>query len=300
MMDKEKQNVLVIGATGTLGSKVVDVLLTRGKQVRALVRMGSDAARLEAKGVEIVRGDMLDYATLLPAMTNMDALITTAIGYSRRRKNDTAQTDDLGNRNLVDAAHAVGLPLFVFTSVLNAHKAPKVSHFFQKTVVEDYLQTTGVPFVSIRPPGFVDQVLTKNVIENGKLMSPFNPDARASIILADDVARYLAWAVDEPRAIGQRIPVAAETPVSFNEMAAILSRLTGKIIKVQSLPQIMMKLMMPVMGLFNPIMREMPAMMAFIASGDYIADTTLQHDLFDVRSTEDTLRQWLVNHHMLP
>ncbi len=300
MTGNEKQKVLVVGATGTLGGKVVDALLERGKQVSALVRPGSDASKLEAKGIRITRGDMLDYESLAPAMSGMDALVTTAIGYSQRRKNDTTKTDDLGNRNLVDAAKAAHLPLFVFTSVLNAHKATKVSHFFQKTVIEDYLQNAGVPFVSIRPPGFVDQVLTKSAVEQGILRSPFNPDAKASIILADDVARYLAMTVDEPRAVGQRIAVAAESPDSFNDMAAILSRLTGKSIIVQSTPQFMMKLMMPVMGLFNPMMREMPAMIDFIASGDYIADTTLQSRLFDVRSTEDTLRQWLVINNLLP
>ncbi|MGW0877891.1 NmrA family NAD(P)-binding protein, partial [Streptomyces sp. NPDC002740] len=51
--------VLVVGATGSLGGKVVDELLERGKKVRALVRPASDASRLESRGVQIARGDML-------------------------------------------------------------------------------------------------------------------------------------------------------------------------------------------------------------------------------------------------
>jgi len=297
---KSTNRVLVVGGTGFLGGKVVDQLLARGKTVRTLVRPGSDTTNLQAKGVEIVRGDMLDTDTLPPAMQGVDALITTAIGYSRRRKSDSEKTDDVGNRNLIDAAKQGGLPLFVFTDVLNAEKAQNVSHFYQKVIIEDYLEQSDVPFVSIRPPGFIDQVLSEEDISRGRIMAPFAADAKASIILADDVARYLAMSVDVPEAVGQRIPVAAETPISFGEIAAILSRLSGRSIRLQSPPGWMMKLALPVMGLFNPMMREMPAMMDFIASGDYIADTRLQRQLFDIRSTEDTLRQWLAQHDLLP
>lgn len=52
--------VLVIGGTGMLGGQVVTALVDRGKPVRALVRPGSDASRLESLGVEIARGDMMD------------------------------------------------------------------------------------------------------------------------------------------------------------------------------------------------------------------------------------------------
>ena len=50
MTDTGPGPVLIVGGTGSLGGKVVDELLARGKQVRALVRPGSDATRLEAKG----------------------------------------------------------------------------------------------------------------------------------------------------------------------------------------------------------------------------------------------------------
>ena len=278
---------------------MVDHLLRRGKQVRALVRPGSDALELERKGIEVIRGDMLQPATLPPAMQTMDALITTAIGYSRRRRTDDETTDDIGNRNLINAAQQTGLSRFVFTGVLNAEKATNVPHFHQKARIEDYLEQSGVPFVSIRPPGFIDQVLSVADIEKGHITAPFAADARASIILADDAARYLALSVDTPGAAGHRIPVAAETPVSFQEIAQIISNLTGRSIHLRNPPAWLMKVMSPVLGLFNPMMQDMPAMMDFIASGDYIADTRLQARLFDIRSTEDTLRQWLQAHDLL-
>src|SRR5215207_6752073 len=92
--------VLVVGGTGMLGGQVVTELLNRGRQVRALVRPGSDASRLESAGVEIARGDMMDQESLLHAMAGADAVVTTAAGYTRHSKGDTPETDTVGNSNL--------------------------------------------------------------------------------------------------------------------------------------------------------------------------------------------------------
>ncbi len=198
---------LVVGATGNLGGRVVKSLLTRGKRVRALVREGTDPSRLAAQGVEIVRGDMLDRASLDHAMDGASALVTTAIGYLRRRKGDSlASVDDRGNRNLVDAARSARLDRFVFTSILTCDKARNVPHFWQKKIIEDYLEASGVPFVSLRPGAFFggSDFWAKD-LKKGRIMAFGSPTTRWSSIAVDDVARYLAFAVEEPRAVGHRI-----------------------------------------------------------------------------------------------
>src|SRR5437762_2340773 len=128
--------VLVIGGTGDLGGRVVRELLSRGKRVRALVRSGTDATTLEKQGVEIVRGDMLDPASLDPAMRGASAVVTTAIGYSHRKKGDSLTTDYAGNRNLVDAAKRTSVPRFVLTSILQCDLASDVPHFWAKKEAE--------------------------------------------------------------------------------------------------------------------------------------------------------------------
>jgi uncharacterized protein YbjT (DUF2867 family) len=147
----ETPPVLVVGATGFLGGQVVDELLARGKEVRALVRPGSDASKLEAKGVEIARGDMLDVESLVAAMTGADAVITTAAGYTRRRKN-AQEIDTVGNANLARAASRAGVRRFVFTSILTSDQTPNVSHFWHKKLAEDKLEELGVPFVALLAP----------------------------------------------------------------------------------------------------------------------------------------------------
>ncbi|MET8872260.1 NAD(P)H-binding protein [Nocardia sp. NPDC004604] len=106
----------MVGATGHLGSQVVDELRARGKNVRALVRPATGATRSAARGVQIARGDMLDPASLLAAMDGADAVITTAAGYTGSNKNAT-EIDTVGNANLATAASQAGVRRFVLTSM---------------------------------------------------------------------------------------------------------------------------------------------------------------------------------------
>src|SRR6266567_874479 len=205
----EPSTVLVVGATGDLGGRAVDALLARGRRVRELGREGTDPSRLAAKGVEIARGDMLDPASLEKAMSGSSAVVTTAAGYTRRRKGDSLEkVDDLGNRNLVDAAKKTGIRRFVFTSILTCDQARDVPHFWQKKLIEDYLEASGTPFVALRPGAFLGGGSARfflRGLRKGRMMTFGSPTVRWTYVHPDDVARYLALAVDDPRAVGRRI-----------------------------------------------------------------------------------------------
>jgi uncharacterized protein YbjT (DUF2867 family) len=203
----ENEPVLVVGGTGMLGGQVVTALLSRGKRVRALVRPASDAARLERAGVQIARGDMMDPASLVPAMDGADAVVTTAAGYTRHSKGDTAEIDTIGNSNLVDAAHKTGVRRFVLTSILTCDQTPQVPHFWHKKLVEDRLEHLGVPFVALRPGAFLDMMtrMGGDPFAKGRLMWFGSPAIPLTFVLTRDVAGYLADAVDAPGVDGQRI-----------------------------------------------------------------------------------------------
>jgi hypothetical protein len=69
--------------------------------VRARMR-----APFEGAGVEVVRGDMLDAASLDPAFADIDAVVTSAAGYTRRRKSDTPPSFENGPPSTADAAQS--------------------------------------------------------------------------------------------------------------------------------------------------------------------------------------------------
>ena len=290
--------VLVIGATGDLGGRIVRALRTRGRAVRALVRPGSDATGLPTEGVEVVRGDMLDPSSLDPAMAGVSAVISSAIGYSGRRKTDSLRTDFDGNRNLVDAAKRAGVPRFVFLSILACDQAPNVPHFWAKKVTEDYLAQQGVPFAALRPGAFLGapqgayRNWMKSGLERGRVMAMTPAGVRITYIAPDEVARALAMAVDDPRALGQRIDLGSDRALSGPELAELVGRLLGRPMKPQSFGGGMGRFM----ALFNRRFRGMMSMIDFFGTGKYIADTRRQAELFGpVPTVEDAARRTLID-----
>lgn len=285
-------HVLVVGGTGFLGSQVVTELLSRGKRVRALVRPASDATRLEEAGVNVARGDMMDPASLLQAMDGADAVVSSAAGYTRHRKGDTDQIDTAGNRNLADAASQAGVRRFVLTSILTCDRTPEVPHFWHKKLAEDRLEELGVPFVSLRPGAFLDMItrMGGDPFAKRRLMWLGSPTIPLTFVLTQDLAGYLADAVDAPGVDGQRIDIGWDRPVSMREVAEISGRLLGQQIRVRSVPSGVINIAGATVGRFNPLVKDMSAMLRWFQTGGYVADPTRQREVFgQVPTAEDAI-----------
>jgi uncharacterized protein YbjT (DUF2867 family) len=290
--------VLVVGGTGALGGQVVDTLLARGKQVRALVRPSSNAGRLAAAGVEIARGDMMDPGSLLRAMTGADAVITTAAGYTRHSKGDTPDIDTVGNRNLADAAAGAGIRRFVLTSILTCDQTPNVPHFWHKKLAEDRLEEQGVPFVALRPGAFLDQVtqMGGDPFAKHRLMWFGSARTPLTFVLTADLAGYLAAAVDADVAAGERIDIGWDRPVGMQEIADISSRLLGEGIKVRTIPAPVVHTAATVLGPVVPMVKDMAAMLDWFGTGRYVADTTRQREVFGtVPTAEDAVARFITS-----
>jgi uncharacterized protein YbjT (DUF2867 family) len=284
--------VLVAGGTGMLGGQVVTALLSRGKPVRALVRPASDAARLEKAGVEIARGDMMDPVSLMRAIDGVDAVVTTAAGYTRHSKGDTAEIDTIGNRNLVDAASRAGVRRFVLTSILTCDQTPQIPHFWHKKLAENRLEERGVPFVALRPGAFLDMMtrMGGDPFAKGRLMWFGSPTIPLTFVLTQDLAGYLADAVDAPGVDGQRIDIGWDRPVSIREIAALSSRLLGREIRARTIPAGVITTAATTVGRFSPMVRDMGAMLRWFQTGRYVADPARQREVFgEVPTAEEAI-----------
>lgn len=289
------KNILVVGGTGYLGGKVINHLLSRGAKVSALVREGSGTKELETKGVQIIRGDLSKPETLLPALKNIDAVISTAIGYSNRKKGDNLKNvDDIGNRNLVDAVKQANTPRFVFTSVLNVHQAESVPHFWQKKLIEDYMDQKGVPYVALRPGAFLDQTEKQDFyasgLKKGNLKVLGTTTVKWTNILSDDVAKYLAIAaLNESIPLG-RMDIGMNEPMNVDMLAKYASEYSGKPIKASALPWAIMGSVFSFIGLFKPEIADLKKMFDYMFTGQYVADTSLQQKYFgEVPTVKDSV-----------
>lgn len=287
--------VLVVGATGRLGGQVVSDLLDRGKQVRALVRPTTNADKLERLGVEIARGDMLDLDSLVGAMNGVDAVITTAAGYTRGDRN-AHDIDTIGNSNLAQAAHLAGVRRFVLTSILTCDQTPEVSHFWHKKLAEDKLEELGVPFVALRPGAFLDQIATRsgNLIEKGQLMWMGRKEVPLTFVLTSDLAGYLAAAVDVEAEDGERIDIGWDRPATISEIAVLLGRAAGKSIEVTAIQPAITTAAGAPDDPTTTIASDMAAMFRWFDGGKYVADTTRQAAVFGVPPTAEDATARLV------
>jgi uncharacterized protein YbjT (DUF2867 family) len=303
-----RTKVLVLGGTGHLGVQVLSEVVQRGHQVRALVRSDSETGKLRALGVELVQGNLLDRASLDAALVGCDTLITTAIGYSNRRKGDgRSGTDTTGNRNLVDAAAAARIRRFVFCSVLTCDGARSVPHFWHKKLVEDYLVERDVPFVALRPGAFLDQGpadFWAAGLRKGRLRFAANPEVPLTFVHSSDVAKYLAGALElELGNTSVRIDIGTDRAVSLAELAAIMATFLGRPITPQVPPWPIISLALLAAGLFDPWQRDLRSMMAYIQRGGYVADVTEQRKHFgEVPTIEASVKRYLdgIGHLSLP
>lgn len=292
----DDQPVLVVGGTGALGRQVVDELFGRGKRVRALVRPGSNASRLERLGAEIARGDMMDPGSLRAAMTGVDAVISTAAGYTGHSKGDSSEIDLAGNRNLAEAAAATGVRRFVLTSILTSDQTPQVPHFWHKKLAEDHLEANKVPFVALRPGAFLDQVsqIGGDGFSKGRLIWIGSPRIPLTFVLTSDLAGYLAAAVEVDVADGERVDIGWQQPVSINDVAAWAGRALGKTVKVRAIPAPLMRAAGRLSGGIAPTVKDMAAMFDWFQTGRYVADTTRQQELFGTPPTaQDAIKTLL-------
>lgn len=112
--------VLVVGATGLVGSAICQKLAARGEHVRALVRTTSSQekiAALRSSGAELCVGDLKDRASLAAACRGVDAVISTASSTLSRQTDDSIESvDAAGQLNLVNAAKDASMERFLFVS----------------------------------------------------------------------------------------------------------------------------------------------------------------------------------------
>jgi nucleoside-diphosphate-sugar epimerase len=180
----------ITGATGFVGSAVLNAALAESHQVRALARR-DQAPRA---GVEWVRGDLSDTAALAALVAGADAVIHVA---GLTNTPDPAEFDVAnvtGTANVMAAMKGEGVRRLVFVSSLSARQ-PELSRYgASKARAEALVETSGLDWTTVRPPAVygprdIDMLDLFRAAKWGVV--PLPPGGATSIIHADDLARLL-------------------------------------------------------------------------------------------------------------
>lgn len=246
--------VLVTGASGHIGASLVRALEAEGRDVRALVRPTSDLRGLAGTKAEVVKGDVLDAASLRAAVRGCGVVYHAAALYCT----DPARADEIrraaveGTRNLYAAIGAVGgVERVVYTSSVAAlghnydpgrvldesswNDAPMDAYCAAKTDAErlawSLARETGVPTVAVNPATVLGPNDWKPTPSNWLVLNyltsprPVYFDAGHSYVDVEDVARGHLLAERKGRP-GERYVLGGEN-VTIREVFESLSAMTG-------------------------------------------------------------------------
>lgn len=235
--------ILVTGANGFIGPKVVHALRAQGRDVRALVRRPERATYLGGLGAEVVAGDVTDQVSLLAAIKGCTHVVhLVAIIQGRPAQFHEVMT--IGTQNLIGAAKAEGVERFVLMSALGTSEtaAETVPYFAAKWAEERDVAASGLEYTTFRPsfvfgrdggalPTFIRQVkLSPVVTVIGEGLQRSQP------IWVEDVAAIFAKSIDLPAAANRTFELGGPDTVDWNGLYRTIAKVLGKRRKLVHVP----------------------------------------------------------------
>ena len=218
----EPLTVLVTGATGFIGRRLVPELVDRGHTVRAMTRRPEE---YDGPG-EPVAGDVFDRASLTDPLTDVDVAVYLVHSLDDP---DFEQKDADAARTFAKAAVACGVRQIVYLGGLGSEDDKLSPHLRSRREVEQLLGETGVPVTVLRAAivvgaGGISWELTRQLVKNlPAMVVPRWVSTLTQPIAIDDVIRYLAGVVGVPEAFGRIFEIGGPEQLTYLEMLQVAS-----------------------------------------------------------------------------
>ena len=230
--------VLVTGATGFVGHRLVPALLDAGHDVVALVR---DASRyIGPEEVDVVEGDLLDPSTLAPAMEGVEAAYYLV--HSMRSGGDFEARDRLAARNFVDAADAAGVERVVYLGGLGEERDRLSPHLRSRREVEHLLDSGSFELTTLRAAiivgaGSVSFDMVRQLAKRLPVMvTPQWVQTKCQPIAIDDVVAYLVGVLDYPETAGETYEIGGPDVLTYHEMLQKVGAHLGQAPRIVPVP----------------------------------------------------------------
>jgi len=219
------ETILVTGASGTVGSEVVNQLLSAEQKVRAAVHSTTRfSSNGKLKGIELTEIDYNNPETLVEAFkgTNKLFLLTPA----------SPKAAELAT-NLVNEAKKAGIRHIVKQSVMGADTSLEVAHLRLHRQAEKIIEESGIPFTFLRPNDFMQNFINfygPTIKSNNAFYLPAE-DAKVSFVDVRDIAAVAVKTLTDnanSRHIGKAYTITGPEALSYHQVAEILSQASGR------------------------------------------------------------------------
>jgi uncharacterized protein YbjT (DUF2867 family) len=225
-------HILVTGATGYVGGRLVPRLLAAGHSVRCMVR---DADRLQGRPwvgrVEVVEGDVLDETSLGAALADID--VAYYLVHSLGSGHDFQGRDAAAARSFGRAARHAGVRRIIYLGGLGDPATDLSEHLRSRQQTGDALREAGVPVTELRAAvivgsGSLSFEMIRYLTERVPIMvCPNWVYTRIQPIAIDNVLDYLAASLDVPASTGEIVEIGGADVITYGEMMTGYARLRG-------------------------------------------------------------------------
>lgn len=315
--------ILVVGATGQLGTAVIDRLANAGQRVRALVRPTSPRV-FSAEGVELAFGDLREIESLVAACHGVGTVVATANAVVPRAPGGFDEVEGTGYENLLDACRAEGVRRIVFMSVIVTPRDASVTTFRLKRRIEERIQGSGLAHSIFRGSLFMDDwfalmgssiplrgaraatlrrpfwfsksflaMVGTSIERRGIALVPGNGKTRHAFVALDDVAAILAAAAAAPDGGGNLVEnLGGPEALSWEEVVGIFARVLGRGLKTIHTPAKVYRVLADLLEPISPAAGNLMAMSWLTALYDSAFDGRPLAERFGVTLTtaEEFLR----------
>ena len=213
------KKILVIGATGRVGSELVILLTRKGEAVRAATRNPAKALAKFQNTAEVVEFDYERPQTFAPALAGVDKVFLTV----RPGDNHSDKTA----MPLVDAAQKAKVQLIVDLTAMGVEQ----DETFMLRILEKYIEASAIPYTHLRPNWFMQNFNSGPMFTDIKATGALHlPAAEAKISFIDlrDIAAVGFTVLTEPGHAGRAYTLTGNESLSHFQVAAKLSRVAGK------------------------------------------------------------------------
>lgn len=245
-------SLLIIGGTGTLGRQIVLQALTKGYQVRCLVRNFRKANFLKEWGVELVYGDLSKPETIPPCLKGITAIIDAST--SRTEELDSLKTVDWeGKLCLIEAAQVSKIQRFIFFSAQNVEQFTDIPLMKLKYDIEQKLKESKIPYTIFRLTGFYQGLIEQYaipILENLPVWVT-NENMYVSFMDTQDIAKFCLRALQLPKTENQVYLLSGLKSWVSSEIISLCEQLGGQSAKVQRIPAFALKLISKFFGFFE-------------------------------------------------
>jgi uncharacterized protein YbjT (DUF2867 family) len=245
-------SLLVIGATGTLGRQIVLQALTKGYQVRCLVRNFRKANFLKEWGAELVYADLTRPETIPPCLKGITAVIDASTSRANEL-NSLKKVDWDGKLYLIAAAKAANIKRFIFFSAQNVEQFENIPLMKIKNGIELELKNSGISYTIFRLTGFYQGLIEQYaipILENLPIWLT-NENTCISYMDTQDIAKFCIRSLQIPKTVNQTFFLNGSKGWISSEIINLCEQLAGQKAKIQRIPLFLLQITSKFFGFFE-------------------------------------------------